>query len=120
MVPGLSWGFFYPSRRRHARCSRDWSSDVCSSDLVTEWDGEPHPKEDQAIAWQALAAPLAQPMLPANAPVLASLELPAEYAITNAAQFGTRQMLARLGRRLEHGFKLLQVREARLASEQGR
>jgi len=39
---------------------------------VTEWDGEPHPKEDQAIAWQALAAPLAAPMLPANAPVLAS------------------------------------------------
>src|SRR2546429_5926789 len=22
-----------PSRRRHPRCSRDWSSDVCSSDL---------------------------------------------------------------------------------------
>ena len=22
-----------PSRRRHTRCSRDWSSDVCSSDL---------------------------------------------------------------------------------------
>src|SRR5687768_3090155 len=22
------------SRRRHTRCSRDWSSDVCSSDLV--------------------------------------------------------------------------------------
>src|SRR3989449_8292157 len=28
--------FFFSSRRRHTRCSRDWSSDVCSSDL-----GEP-------------------------------------------------------------------------------
>src|SRR2546429_6431621 len=28
--------FFFSSRRRHTRCSRDWSSDVCSSDL-------PHP-----------------------------------------------------------------------------
>src|SRR2546422_7201654 len=27
--------FFFSSRRRHTRCSRDWSSDVCSSDLVT-------------------------------------------------------------------------------------
>src|SRR2546429_6418716 len=27
-------GFFFSSRRRHTRCSRDWSSDVCSSDLV--------------------------------------------------------------------------------------
>src|SRR5687768_18415143 len=26
-------GFFLSSRRRHTRCSRDWSSDVCSSDL---------------------------------------------------------------------------------------
>src|SRR2546429_7915016 len=28
--------FFFSSRRRHTRCSRDWSSDVCSSDLNTE------------------------------------------------------------------------------------
>src|SRR2546429_3819306 len=26
--------FFFSSRRRHTRCSRDWSSDVCSSDLT--------------------------------------------------------------------------------------
>src|SRR2546429_8490269 len=25
--------FFFSSRRRHTRCSRDWGSDVCSSDL---------------------------------------------------------------------------------------
>src|SRR2546429_9904228 len=28
--------FFFSSRRRHTRCSRDWSSDVCSSDLVEQ------------------------------------------------------------------------------------
>src|SRR5712675_3360534 len=27
--------FFFSSRRRHTRCSRDWSSDVCSSDLAS-------------------------------------------------------------------------------------
>src|SRR5690606_40250121 len=27
--------FFFSSRRRHTRFSRDWSSDVCSSDLET-------------------------------------------------------------------------------------
>src|SRR2546429_4509945 len=27
--------FFFSSRRRHTRCSRDWSSDVCSSDLTS-------------------------------------------------------------------------------------
>ena len=31
--------FFFSSRRRHTRCSRDWSSDVCSSDLWLIVDG---------------------------------------------------------------------------------
>src|SRR2546429_2145416 len=35
MAEGLCFFlFFFSSRRRHTRCSRDWSSDVCSSDLV--------------------------------------------------------------------------------------
>src|SRR5436305_9798761 len=28
--------FFFSSRRRHTGCGRDWSSDVCSSDLDLE------------------------------------------------------------------------------------
>src|SRR5690606_41153126 len=30
----LIFFFFFSSRRRHTRFSRDWSSDVCSSDLL--------------------------------------------------------------------------------------
>src|SRR5207302_3254633 len=29
--------FFFSSRRQHTRFSRDWSSDVCSSDLEERW-----------------------------------------------------------------------------------
>src|SRR5699024_1672927 len=29
--------FFFSSRRRHTRSKRDWSSDVCSSDLKVKW-----------------------------------------------------------------------------------
>src|SRR5699024_11808504 len=35
--------FFFSSRRRHTRSKRDWSSDVCSSDLFgskRDFDGE--------------------------------------------------------------------------------
>src|SRR5919107_6046747 len=32
----ISFFFFFSSRRRHTRYWRDWSSDVCSSDLATE------------------------------------------------------------------------------------
>src|SRR5207247_6365260 len=31
--------FFFSSRRRHTRSTRDWSSDVCSSDLAFGPDG---------------------------------------------------------------------------------
>src|SRR6266508_6058179 len=31
--------FFFSSRRRHTRWPRDWSSDVCSSDLVAARPG---------------------------------------------------------------------------------
>jgi 8-oxo-dGTP diphosphatase len=78
---------------------------------VHEWKGEPHPREDQAIAWQQPEATMVAPMLPANAPVLASLALPTEYAVTNAAQYGIADMLSRLERRLQRGLKMLQVRE---------
>ena len=84
---------------------------------VHDWKGEPHPREDQAISWQAPGAPMVAPMLPANAPVLASLALPAEYAITNAAQYGVADMLARLERRLQQGLKLVQVREPELGGK---
>src|SRR5438067_4150206 len=30
--------FFFSSRRRHTRSKRDWSSDVCSSDLTNKKD----------------------------------------------------------------------------------
>src|SRR5207245_7729107 len=32
--------FFISSRRRHTRCYRDWSSDVCSSDLAAMRRGD--------------------------------------------------------------------------------
>src|SRR6266511_4584305 len=34
LVAEIAEIFFFSSRRRHTRFSRDWSSDVCSSDLV--------------------------------------------------------------------------------------
>src|SRR5690606_6776073 len=50
--------FFFSSRRRHTRFSRDWSSDVCSSDLqVAVAQGDTCP--DQATILGAAADRLA-------------------------------------------------------------
>src|SRR5262247_2832124 len=46
--------FFFSSRRRHTRCLSDWSSDVCSSDLVAVMPLVDVPREDAgavALAW---------------------------------------------------------------------
>src|SRR2546429_1167858 len=54
-VFGDSGVFFFSSRRRHTRCSRDWSSDVCSSDLMARGE-RPIPEGvsyDDADAWNA-------------------------------------------------------------------
>jgi len=85
---------------------------------VVQWKNEPHPREDQAIAWQQPGGTMVSPMLPANAPVLASLALPVEYAITDAASWGAAAMLDKLERRLEQGLKLLQLREPGLSAEE--
>src|SRR5690349_24146387 len=37
---GLTLLFFFSSRRRHTRSLRDWSSDVCSSDLGASRDSD--------------------------------------------------------------------------------
>src|SRR6266496_3533286 len=40
--------FFFSSRRRHTRSLRDWSSDVCSSDLEVEHGLDEHEAADLA------------------------------------------------------------------------
>src|SRR5256884_6539072 len=51
LVYSVIFCFFFSSRRRHTRCSRDWSSDVCSSDLWKRVPGR--------WAMELTAAPLA-------------------------------------------------------------
>src|SRR3989442_2993488 len=41
--------FFFSSRRRHTRCGRDWSSDVCSSDLESSVVGCTRAAGDSAV-----------------------------------------------------------------------
>src|SRR5690349_25109274 len=59
--------FFFSSRRRHTRSLRDWSSDVCSSDLdnnfyrralqlsLEEWGYEVVTAADGEAAWEVLS-----------------------------------------------------------------
>jgi len=81
---------------------------------VLKWQGEPHPHEEQALAWQRCGALSVAPMLPANAPVLKALSLPIVYAITHAWETGVGRALAQLDDALAKGLRLVQIREGKL------
>ncbi len=78
---------------------------------VTAWDGEPQPLEDQAIAWQRVESPDVSPMLPANAPVLAALALPAVMVVSNAAETGFDAWSLKLSAQVIGERLLVQIRE---------
>src|SRR5437899_10436349 len=56
-IPARSWmkrnRFFFSSRRRHTSCLSDWSSDVCSSDLVVTYA---RPSSDECTGPAATSA----------------------------------------------------------------
>src|SRR5438034_258918 len=62
--------FFFSSRRRHTRSLCDWSSDVCSSDLVLveEWLGADEPLQQAALRARARRASEALATLPLASP----------------------------------------------------
>src|SRR3989440_1798011 len=65
--------FFFSSRRRHTRSDRDWSSDVCSSDLhPTRFGVEEDPKhEPYDHDRDALALPLVEACVKRSVPLFA-------------------------------------------------
>ena len=84
--------------------------------IVTKWDGEPSGLENQAIRWQHPEHVNVSPMLPANAPILTALSLGQIYAITNLSELGEALFFARLKIALDHGLKMVQIREKQLSA----
>jgi 8-oxo-dGTP diphosphatase len=85
---------------------------------VTGWSGELHPHEGQKFAWQHVPDISVAPVLPANAPILRGLELPALYAISNVAELGEKEFMLRLEALLHKGLRLVQLREKNLSHDE--
>lgn len=85
--------------------------------IVRRWQGEPHGREGQQLSWQDPRGLTVDPMLPANTPILAALQLPPVYAISNLAELGEAKFMASLQHALKQGLRLLQWREKDLPRE---
>src|SRR5690606_39415585 len=68
--------FFFSCRRRHTSLSRDWSSDVCSSDLQSAGLGEPVLAEACRLVESDLTCPWT------------ATELAAEVGVSSRTQIG--------------------------------
>src|SRR6266496_5608918 len=85
--------FFFSSRRRHTRSLRDWSSDVCSSDLPRSRQAGRGPRDRGAVRPRLLPARRSaeaahHPPLPGRTPVTVRPTEPSTYG------FETRQLHA--------------------------
>lgn len=78
---------------------------------VLRWCGALVDHVHSALSWQDPEAPDANPMLPANGPVLKALRLPNFMGITHAWAVGIEPQLALIDAALERGLRLIQVRE---------
>ena len=47
---GVVWFFFFKQKTAYEMCGRDWSSDVCSSDLVGRTTTNPHSLPQVTVA----------------------------------------------------------------------
>lgn len=81
---------------------------------VWDWQGEPHPHEGQAFAWDNPGGHSVEPLLPANFPILKALRLPPVYGISHAGALGREVFLQRLDAALQNGLRLIQVRDKEL------
>src|SRR5207245_8137761 len=82
------------SRRRHTRCYRDWSSDVCSSDLVRIFN--PSPPGVRCRDVEVSGGIKRQPLRPAEAaienPDLAALRDSVDAVKTRGGWAGDKQL----------------------------
>ncbi len=98
--PWITRTFHYPHAVAHLELFR-----------VTEWQGEPHGRENQQLSWQDPERITIEPLLPANHGIMNALRLPPLYAITQASKLGIDVFMARLKTALLNGIGLVQVRE---------
>jgi 8-oxo-dGTP diphosphatase len=82
--------------------------------IVAQWQDEPQSLEQQRLSWQHPSRLEVGPMLPANAPIMAALNLPRVYAITHLQEMGEARFFAALRQALDNGLQLIQVRENHL------
>src|SRR5207249_8728084 len=89
----VAGSFFFSSRRRHTRSKRDWSSDVCSSDLTLDFR-----LSDQQLEFQAKVHAFARDVIRPVAPEYDRSQKTPWDVIKKAAEVDLRSEERRVGK----------------------
>src|SRR5436309_13708705 len=101
--------FFFSSRRRHTRFSRDWSSDVCSSDLNA-----------QALAGLSSAAPSARQSLRVRTGRLVAYDYGPPFHVRRRSSVPVwRSEERRVGKGVELGARCIENKKRRICVFRG-
>lgn len=84
---------------------------------VWRWQGDFECREFQSICWQQPGREAANPMLPANGPILRALCLPPMLGISRARELGEDEFVRRLPAVLNSGLRLVMLREKSWSDE---
>lgn len=104
-TPWLTRVHHYEHASVHLRFFRIW-----------DWQGTPAPHEGQQFAWQQPGHTDVQPMLPANGPILRSLQLPDVLQLSCSSEVGRGTILDKLAASDKPGWVI--VREPQMDREQ--
>jgi 8-oxo-dGTP diphosphatase len=86
---------------------------------VERWEGTPHGREGQRLAWIDPAMPSVAPILPSVERVLAALGLPALYAVCRTADHADfKDLLEHVAAGARRGLRLFQLRVSNCSPDQ--
>ena len=76
---------------------------------ITEYQGEPHGREGQSVAWVPVNQLMNYPLLPANKPIVTAIRLPQHYVITPSG-ISEENLYQHVQQILQKGYRLIRFR----------
>lgn len=111
LYPWITRTFDYPAKYEAGEIVSEAKTVKLSFFIVTQWQGEPRGLENQTLCWQSPNNMQVEPMLPANSPIFAALQLPKKAMSISLSTFHEARFLNDLIAALVDGIRMIIVQD---------
>lgn len=112
LYPWITRTFDYPAKYDAGKLVSEAKTVKLSFFIVTEWLGVPRGLENQTLKWQSPFNMQVEPMLPANSPIFAALQLPKKAMLATLSTLHQARFFNELAAVLNAGVRMIIVRDA--------